>query len=187
MARSDTSQSGCWGDRSSIRVWRGKGRERSIYHWSNHSSCLGGDYAGGSDCSNNPLGRSSVEGTRNWLSRGMNLRFVSLQITAPGPNPPCILGIGWDLENVESPQVTYSSAPVLCLDEIKHTSFPGIKDDNPQRGYFILPEHEPPNSPSRSFIKFSTWWRELGSSEGRIDRLSERSPGFEIWVEEFTC
>lgn len=187
MARSDSSQSGVWGDRSSIRVLRGKSRQGSIDHRSNHSSCLGGDDPGRRDCSDDPLGRGSVEGTREGLGGGMNLRFMSLQITAPNPDSPGHLGIRRDLENVESPQVTYLSAPILSLDRLKHTSFPGIKNNKPQRRYFILPEHEPPNSSSRSFIKFSTWWRELRSSERRLDRLSKRSPRFEIWVEEFTC
>jgi hypothetical protein len=135
--------------------------------------------------SDDPLGRGSVDSTRNRLGGGMNLRFMSLQITAPGSNAPCILGIGRDLENVESSQVTYSSAHPLV--NLRHTSFPRIKNDKPQRRDLILPEHEPPNSPSRPFIKFSTWWWELGGSEGRVDRLSEWSIGFEIWVEEFTC
>jgi len=133
----------------------------------------------------NPLGRGSVEGTRNRLGRGVNLGFMSLQITAPSSYAPCKLGVGRDLKNVESPQVASSSADTFNYKRL--TSFPRIKDDKPQGGYFVLPEHKPPCSPSRPFIKFSTWWRELGGSEGRVDRLSEWSPGFQIRVEEFTC
>jgi hypothetical protein len=186
MGGSDTSQSVRWGNIT--WSWCDEGREGSVDHRSDHTSSLGGNDTSRCDCSDDPLGRGPLEGSRNGLGRGINLRFMNLQITAPGPYTPCILGIVGDLENVESPQVTYSSAhPSIYKRHKRRTSFPGIKNNKPKRRYFILPEHKPPDSPSRPFIKFSTWWRELGSSEGRVDGLSEWSIGFEIWVEEFTC
>jgi hypothetical protein len=76
MARSDTSESVRWGNIT--WSWCGERRERSVDHWSDHTSSLGGDDTSRSYCSHDPLGRGSVEGTRNRLDRGMNLGLVSL-------------------------------------------------------------------------------------------------------------
>jgi hypothetical protein len=76
MARSDTSQSVRWGNIT--WSWCGERRERSVDHWSNHTSSLGGDKASRRHGPNDPLGRGSVEGVRNRLGRRMILRFVGL-------------------------------------------------------------------------------------------------------------
>ena len=73
---SDTSESGCWRD----STWGGGGerRERGVDHWGDHSPSLGGYDSRRCDRSHDSLGRSSVEGTRHWLSGVMSLGFMGL-------------------------------------------------------------------------------------------------------------